>query len=207
MIRLTPTKPNDGKEYDFIFQDREKRGLDALDLRRWKTLLREYKTGPLIDVACGDSMVCAFAREKDKSSDIVGVDVAEATIQRMREQHSAVRYEHVPSIPWEGYPWFGGFSYAVLGEVLEHVEDPVAMVRFGASLIEKGGVLAVSVPLEEAKEPGACDGEHHVWSFSEEDIRSMLEPYGAVKTKVLRSKWFPKYQYQWPVLVAWVLKN
>ena len=74
--------------------------------------------------------------------------------------------------------------------------------------LSPGGVLAISVPLEEAVEPGAVDGERHIWSYTEADIRDLVAPYASkVKTKVLRSKLFPKYLYCWPQLVVWAWRK
>ena len=62
--------------------------------------------------------------------------------------------------------------------------------------------------MEEEKERGAVDGERHIWSYDKKDIINMLEPdMCVIGTKILRSRWFPRYRYCFPQLVVWAIKK
>ena len=101
----------------------------------------------------------------------------------------------------------GYFSYAVAGELLEHLEDPHKFIKEVFRILKPGGILALSTPLDEAREPGAIDSERHLWSFKVDDIMKILIPYGKIKIAILRSQYFPTYQYHWPIILAWVKKS
>lgn len=99
-------------------------------------------------------------------------------------------------------------DYVVLGEVLEHMSNPEKVVENSFKLLKPGGVLAISVPLEEANEPGAVDEERHLWSYSKQDIKNLVKPYSSkIKFKVLGSRYLPTYQYCWKQLLCWAVKK
>ncbi|MFZ2152250.1 MAG: methyltransferase domain-containing protein, partial [Minisyncoccia bacterium] len=101
----------------------------------------------------------------------------------------------------------GAFDYAVLGEVIEHLENPQGAIDEAMRILKKGGTLAISTPLEEAIEPGAVDAHRHLWSFSENDLKQMLSKHGEVKFSVVGSQFFPTYKYRWKTLFAFVTKK
>ena len=98
------------------------------------------------------------------------------------------------------------YDYVVMGQLLEHLDDPAKYLKEAMRVLKVGGVLALSVPLNET-EAGEVDKEHHLWSFSENDIIEMLKPYGAYEIEILRSEHIPKYRYHFPYLLAWCKKN
>lgn len=200
MIRLTAQSDKNSPEaYDEIFEVRSAKESNWQDIRRWKTLVKYYKKGLLIDLGCLDSKICEMIPEIN----YFGIDVARSAIQEMKIRYPMASFAvgdlHNTGIS-EGFA-----SYVVLGEVLEHLDDPMKAIEEAFRILKPGGVLAISVPLEEAKEPGAVDGHRHIWSFSKKDIEDLAKPY-ASKFKILRSKWLP-YRYCWPQLICWVTKN
>ena len=202
MIRLIDgSGKNSPEEYDRIFQEKKP---DWQDLRRWKKLLRYYRGGSLIDLGCLNSEIPKLMSYPNLYT---GIDTARKSLIEMQKKypHSCYEYASLYNLPSiiKIYP----HSYAVLGEVLEHLEEPEKAVREAFRVLKSGGILAISVPLEEAIEPGAVDGERHLWSYTKQDILDLVAPYSKkVKTKVLRSRWFP-YKYCWPQLICWATKR
>lgn len=76
-------------------------------------------------------------------TDLVAVDGTEAYVAEVARRLPQV--EAVHSL-FEEYAPGRTFGAAVLGHVLEHVEDPVAILRVAAGLLEPGGVAIVTVP-------------------------------------------------------------
>lgn len=204
------SEKNSPQEYDRIFLERQKKGVDEHDLRRWRRLLKYYKGRRLIDIGCLDSLIPVFARKKDPFSMIVGIDVASATITAQNDLmgHFAKFYKRdLYHTEFDDEL----FDYAVLGEVLEHLERPEDAIKEAMRILKPGGVLAISVPLDEAREPGAKDLHRHLWSFDKDDIIGMLSPYSSkIKTEVLGSIFSirpPFYRYNFPNLLAWAKKK
>lgn len=197
---------NTAEDYDAIYTVRSEKGfVDTFDYERWKVLLARYKGGSLIDLGCLDSLVPVLAKIMYPEAYVVGVDQSSVAITDMRKKYPEPRFE-IRDVYETDYP-DEYFDYAVAGEILEHLERPHDFIKESFRILKPGGTLALSTPLEEHKEPGAVDMDRHIWSFSKDDIGEMLSPYGKVKTRVLRSRLFPKYQYRWPVIIAYVKKR
>lgn len=198
---------NSPAEYDRIFQERAKKDPHWQDLRRWKELVRYFKSGRILDLGCLDSGIPKILNSKSNFT-YLGIDVAGEALKEMsKNQDWRVQYlcQDIYKLKLKNRD---GLDYAILGEVLEHLDRPKDAVREAFRVLKSGGVLAISVPLEEAIEPGAVDGERHLWSFSEQDIYDLVSPLSSnVKFKVLRSKWFPRYKYCWPQLICWAWKK
>ena len=209
MIRLTSqSDKNSAEAYDAIFFERAKKGVHWADARRWKTLLKYYKDETnLIDLGCLDSKIPQYM--KRANGYYLGVDMAIKAIEAMyRSYQSQVdfRVGDIYNLPKD---FENRFDYAVLGEVLEHLEFPDRAVREAFRVLRVGGILAISTPLLEENEPGALDAERHIWSFDTIDIARMIEEAGGtvIDYKILRSKWFPIYKYSWPTIVCWATKK
>ena len=202
MIRLQEKNINTPEEYGRIFEVRKEKETDEFDLRRWSELFSKYKGGMLLDLGCLDSGIVELIPDKSK---YFGLDISPLPIKEMGSKYPSATF-----VIGDLYDISLGqdlMDYVVIGEVLEHLEKPEEAIKEAARVLKSGGILAVSVPLEEAKEPGAVDGERHLWSFSEEDIKNLLSPYGEVEIKILRSIKEPVYKYCWPQLIAWCKKG
>lgn len=203
--RLIEKNINTAEEYDRIYNIRKVKGLDEFDFRRWKELLSYYKGGRLIDLGCLDSLVPALAKRDHPKDEIWGIDQASEAIDEMQARFPKILY-HVGDV-YDTKFRDSYFDYAVAGELIEHLEDPKKFIRETMRIVKSRGVVAISTPLDEATEPGAVDKDRHLWSYTEEDIRKLLEPFGEVKIKILRSIRKPVYRYCWPQMIAWVTKK
>lgn len=210
MERLIEENHNSPEAYDQIFLQRKERGVDEYDLRRWNRLLKFFQGGRLVDLGCLDSLVPELAKEKHPTSEVWGIDLSEEAIK-----HMARRYPNhiLPGCHFEVADIYNTkfpsnyFDYAVLGEVIEHLERPEEAIAEAFRILKHGGTLALSTPKEEAIEPGAVDNHHHLWSFSVYDIKQMVEPYGKTKVETIGSRYFPYYRYCWPSIISFTRKG
>lgn len=203
MIRLNYKNKNTPEEYNRIYAERSLCPVDEDDYERWKKLLKHYKGGSLLDMGCLDSL-CSILAYGMYQDDVWGIDIAEEAIRGMQERFPEVQYKNydLTSTPFSD----GQFDYVILGEVIEHLEYPQKAIAEAFRLLKPGGVLALSTPLEEAREKGAVDGDHHMWSFSKKDIEEMLRHFKKVRTTTMRSRLFP-YKYRFPVIIAYATKG
>jgi ubiquinone/menaquinone biosynthesis C-methylase UbiE len=206
MIKLTEqNEKNSPLEYDKIYLERLKKGVDQFDIRRWKKLLKKYKGSNLIDLGCLDSQVPFYAHERFPNAEIWGVDLAEETVKSMQDRYPFAIFE-VADVYKTKYP-SDYFGYAVAGEIMEHLEFPQKFLEETFRILRPGGILALSTPKEEIVEPGAIDKDRHLWSYSIEDITALLSPFGTVETEILGSKYFPFYKYSFPNIIAFCKKK
>lgn len=207
MQRLTQqSNLNSPQAYDAIFQERQKKGVDEHDVRRWKRLLKHYHGGNIADLGCLDSEILEMLNDDDKEN-YWGIDYAEEAIKEMNKKHGnfyevgdVYKIKHGDSL----------FDYAILGEVLEHLEDPEAAIKEAMRLLKPGGVLAISVPFNEKIEPGAVDGDRHLYSFDKTDMKKLLNKYSKkIEMGVVGSRYWPiwKYRYCFPSLVTFAWKK
>ena len=205
MIKLTEqNSKNDPAEYDRIFAERAKKGPNWQDVRRWREMTRYFKGGVVTDIGCLDSQVSEHLTGEFK---YMGTDVAKEAIKKMTELYPYSNRTFLVDDIYKSKIQDEVSDYTILGEVLEHLERPADAIKEAFRILKHGGVLAVSVPLEESIEPGAVDAERHLWSYTKQDVLDLVKPYAKkTKTKILRSKWFPKYKYCWPQLIVWATK-
>ena len=196
---------NSPEGYDTIFDIRSIKGVDEHDLKRWKRLVKFYRGGRFIDLGCLDSLAPVIIKEQYPKEEVWGIDVAKNAIEQMQERFPFVFYQ-VGDVYDTRFP-DSYFSYAVCGEVMEHLDDPHKFIEETMRILKRGGTLAVSVPLGEEKEIGAVDGDRHVWSYEIEDAYELFGKYGKVTTKITGSDYFPKYVYRWPTLYIYVQKD
>lgn len=198
---------NSAEEYDGIFAIRALKGVDDDDLDRWKKLIKFYKGGRFIDLGCLDSLCPVMIKEQYPREEVWGIDVAKEAMAEMsrRFPYKGLFYQE-GDVYNTGFP-DNYFSYAVAGEVMEHLDRPQDFIEETMRILKRGGTLAASVPLGEEKEHGAVDGDRHVWSYDVEDAYKLFGKYGKVTTKIRGSQFFPKYRYRWPTLFIYVLKD
>ena len=217
MQKLTEqSELNSPQEYDKIFFERRKKGVDEHDVRRWERLVKYFNGGKVLDMGCLDSEIPRQLRliylERIMRRGFLyhGIDVAKNTIAAMKKKYTESYYKFFVMDLYKTSYLKNTFDYVILGEVLEHLERPEDAIKEAMRILKPGGVLAISVPLEEAKEPGAVDGHRHLWSFSKQDMRELLEPYGKVKMEVvgsLFSAFPPFYRYHWKSLISFTWKS
>lgn len=209
MERLIQKNINSGEEYDRIYFERKKAGEDRQDMRRWKKLIKPFKGGRIIDLGCLDSRIYSLLKKRLPyvKIDYLGVDIAAKAVEDMQKIYPDETYAkfQVLDVYNTGLP-SESFDYAVLGELIEHLEEPKKAVDEAMRILRKGGTLALSTPLEEAVEPGAVDKDRHLWSFNANDIIELLGGHGSVRMMTLGSEYFPKYIYHFPTVIAWCQK-
>lgn len=200
MERLKQKNINSPEMYDLIYLKRLAEGTNGQDMRRWKRMMKKYKGGSVLDIGCLDSSIPSMV----KPENYTGIDYSPAAISGMRNNYPL---SHFICDDFLTYTFSLPYDYILMGEFLEHQNNPKQMVDKGIALLRKGGRLVISVPLEEAREKGAVDEDRHVWSFSIKDIKEMLRPYGEVHETIMGSEYFPKYVYHWPIIIMYLKKK
>lgn len=95
----------------------------------------------LLDLACGDGTVTSMVSPQFKK--VVGVDASDRHLIKARERCPQV--EFIESLI-ENYQPSEKFDTVMLLDILEHVVEPVSMLRKASSFLKKDGILIIHVP-------------------------------------------------------------
>jgi len=106
-----------------------------------ESVIEVGKKPALLDLACGDGLLTEQFTEH--FSPVVGVDASAAHIQTARQRCPDVEF-HVSLI--EDFETEQRFDTITLLNVLEHVVDPVAILRRAAGWLVPGGCIVAQVP-------------------------------------------------------------
>lgn len=165
------------------------------------TLLRRQAPGPrLLDVGYGSGYLLRTARAH--GFQVYGVETSRARtaeLDAMFGSHLAVAHLGDDPLPW------GSFDAVVMTHVLEHLGDPVAVLRQVAQSLHPEGVLYVAVPDNESwqfrifgKEWDAVSPVAHYQFFNERSLTRALRDAGFLPPTrvrmpplqgVLRQRW------------------
>ena len=162
-----------GTAPDFVGPRHELRERLLLDL------LLSANPGPrVLDAGAGQGTMSR--RLLERGLDVTSTDVSPEAVEVLRERlGERVLAADLTDLPFED----ASFDAAVLGEVLEHVEDDTAALREVRRVLRTGGVLALSVPGNPARF-GPSDrwaGHHRRYTRPE-----LLEKVAAAELAVTR---------------------
>jgi SAM-dependent methyltransferase len=104
----------------------------------WGDVVRHFAPGiRLLDVGCGGAWL------GDHFAHYTGVDVSGEAVEAARARgHEALQIEPGQALPFDD----ASFDGVVLKDVLEHVGDPVALVRDVRRVLRPGGKVFASSP-------------------------------------------------------------
>jgi 2-polyprenyl-3-methyl-5-hydroxy-6-metoxy-1,4-benzoquinol methylase len=95
----------------------------------------------LLDLACGDGTMTKMFSEKFKR--IVGVDASGTHLSKAKERLPSVEF-HESLI--EDFATSEKFDSVFLLMVLEHVQDPIELIKVASSFLKENGTLIIHVP-------------------------------------------------------------
>lgn len=122
------------------------KGKAFLDRLKLNTILKRMSKKPksYLDVGCGDGRYLAqFAENGMAKDNIFGIDLPSSAIPKLRKAGFQIwegRVEDCVSIA----P--GSIDLITMFHVIEHVEDPIAVLRKLTEWLSPGGVLALETP-------------------------------------------------------------
>jgi ubiquinone/menaquinone biosynthesis C-methylase UbiE len=157
--------------------------------RRLRFLLDKVRAGDrALDVGCGAGEFTAAMATA--GADAIGVDVAEAALERARSRHPGVEFRLVPfdgPLPFED----GSFELVWASEVIEHVADTARWLSEIRRVLVPGGRLLVTTPshgrlrvalggVERFSEPLG----DHLHLYTKRSLGSLLEEFGFGEVRV-----------------------
>jgi SAM-dependent methyltransferase len=137
----------------------------------------------ILDVGCADGRFLGLLRDFGCPEwELVGIDIDPAAVARCRSRGFEAHVGRVEDFEPPG----PGFDAVIMLQLIEHVEDPVAISRRVARLLRPGGCFVVETPnlagIDYRLFHRSCWGHYHFprhWNlFSSGSLRRMLEAEG-----------------------------
>ena len=144
----------------------QRRSRLALFYRRWYLypLLCRYLSGRVLDIGCGIGDFLAYR------SGTVGIDVNPLLVEHCRRSGWEAHWVNTLPLPFAAR----SFAGAVMDNVLEHLEEPGAMLAEARRILAARGTLVVGVP---GRKGFASDPDHRHF-YDEVRLRAHLESSG-----------------------------
>lgn len=126
-----------------------------------------------LDVGCGIGIMVRYLRFL--GFDAEGVEISEDGVEYARRE---LGLENVRrgTVQEAGYP-AASFSLVTLVHVVEHLDDPVPVLREVFRILEPGGLVYVELPCSE-RDPSDYYIDDHFWFYSPDSLRRLLSCVG-----------------------------
>jgi 2-polyprenyl-3-methyl-5-hydroxy-6-metoxy-1,4-benzoquinol methylase len=130
------------------------------------------KTGTVLDFGCGVGLFALCLQKK--GFQVYGVEQARAYLQK----HAQVGITSAPSLELTGLQK-NSCDLLIIKDVLEHVDNPVAMLQEALAYLKPGGYLYLRVPnVHHYRFHWSVDTQFHVNHFSPKTVIGLLEKNG-----------------------------
>ena len=149
--------------------------------------IKKTKGEKILDVGCGEGGFLYLLKERGFS--VFGVDIDQRGVEIAKKDFGL---QNVKVVAWQELPklnWQNTFSVVTLFDTLEHVSDPLQLLRFISSLLADNGCLYISVPSYE-RQPRLFDPEadfppHHLTLWTRKGLEIALEKTGFKKMQII----------------------
>jgi len=180
MKRLKTININTPEHYNDIFRGRHfkiHKGISQVEIRA-DHLLRKFNGGKFLDIGCG--LAVNSLRALEMGAEVYAIDFSDKLIEHLSKEFPEINYsvQDARTLSYED----NYFDYIVMGEFLEHFDNPKEVISEAVRVLVSNGTLAVSVPLNDN---GRYSEREHIWSFKEKDIRDLLSEFGEAETHII----------------------
>jgi SAM-dependent methyltransferase len=137
-------------------------------------LFLSSRPGPrVLDAGAGQGSMSA--RLERHGFEVTSVDVSDAAVDVLRRRlDGEVRQASVTELPFDDE----AFDAAILGEVLEHVEDDRGALAEVARVVGPGGTIALSVPADPRLFGPSDEWAGHVRRYTRESLLELCDGAG-----------------------------
>jgi 2-polyprenyl-3-methyl-5-hydroxy-6-metoxy-1,4-benzoquinol methylase len=112
------------------------------DLARVLRFIAPYCRGRVLDFGCGQGVFTYELSQLSPVSEVFGVDLSRAAIERAKRTYPKIQFEALSSgtLPFEE----GAFDMISVVEVMEHLLDPAQTLRDMVRVLKPGGHLMIT---------------------------------------------------------------
>jgi len=144
----------------------------------------------VLDIACGAGLLCRKINQNVLGAKVLGVDFAEYTIRQNQERDRGLGIEYRCVDIRSSLASIGArFDVVMMCEILEHLEEPEAVVSQAFGLLRAGGRFILTCPHNDA-----IPDPEHVRCWGHDELFHLLAPYG---NEVSFRHFLPPYFHIW----------
>ena len=136
--------------------------------------------GTLLDVGCGEGLILERLIQETQL-ECYGIDISPLAIE-LAHQHGVEKCEVAGVFDLDKT-----FDHIFVGDVLEHTEEPETVLRKMHDLLNPGGTILISVPMQKKK----YIGDRHLFTLASA-LRLISGTFGLVRCEVHRA-WLKMY--------------
>ncbi len=123
----------------------------------------------VLDIGAGDGSISERIRMEGNA--VTAFDFPEALSSASRYPGLVLRTGEAHKLPFED----GSFDTVFSGELIEHYEDPAALVKEWSRVLKQGGTLVITTP--DGKEASMLHVTHRIW-FTRRSLAKLLTGCG-----------------------------
>ncbi len=130
----------------------------------------------VLDIGCGLGLLCRKISQRVQGARVTGVDFAPIAVSLAAQRDRTLGIEYLCLDIRTGLSHLAGeFDVVIMGEVLEHLDEPYKAVGDAMGLLRPGGCFVISCPHDDE----VPDAEH-VRTWGHDELFHLLQPYGSV---------------------------
>ena len=127
----------------------------------------------VLDVGCGPGLLCRRIKQERSAARVLGVDFSPYVIARNQERDRVLGVEYCCQDIRTGLPNLTGpFDVVTMCEILEHLEEPEAVVAAAMRLLKPGGRFILTCPHDDA-----IPDPEHLRNWGHDELFHLLAPY------------------------------
>lgn len=183
-----------------------------------KEFLKQGRTLQVLDVGCRDGNMLLYCRQNGSGAEFHGMDITKKDLEKALACGYKSAFEH--NICVRPFPYKDGFfDIAICSHILEHLEDPGAVLTELKRVMKPGGLLIVGVPIgllpgilwrrhitplynSRKRKAEALRRFEHVSFFSLPELKALLKKHGFTTEEArgdfcIRARKFFLENYKW----------
>lgn len=185
MKRIREENRNSPEAFDRVWREEMAAGRRQFDLYRFRAMkdeLVERKPQRIIELAAGCSEFLTFALNHLAAAGqphvkAYGLDYSPWAMEYMAQVDPRIHWT-VGNALHSGMS-AGAFDAVLCGELIEHLEEPAALVAEMARICRPGGLFRITTLVPELQHTDP----YHVWSFEPEDLLRLFRAHAPAELR------------------------
>lgn len=135
------------------------------------SLIPTHPEDSILEVGCGFGKTLSII-SKGTSAKILGTDISETAVTKGAQYYSHLGIDFI----WGDFEksfYVEQFNLVICSQTLEHVDNPIVMIKNLKKAVKKGGCLFITVPWPKSNLDNGV--KNHYWRFYPEDFYGLLQ--------------------------------
>lgn len=162
---------------DDVYQIEEKLFSNIFE-KRFNLIKKYLKEGSVLEIGCSTGLLLKFF--KDANFKTLGIDISIKSLEVAKN-----RGINVSQVGIEELKTDQKFNLIILNHTLEHLENPILVIKKATAMLNSKGLLLIAVPnftglsarILKEKWPSLLPSEH-LWHFTQKSLKLILEQSG-----------------------------